>query len=61
MFLVLLCAAVSMSGVWSAWNYNKGNRAELAPLLCRNGYDTAFYCAAYGLRSGLVDFVVPIN
>jgi uncharacterized lipoprotein YddW (UPF0748 family) len=47
----LLCAVVSMSGVWSAWNYNTGNWAELAPLLSRNGYDTVFYCAVYGLES----------
>jgi len=44
---------LAMHGIWSAWDYNTGNWNELAPLLSENGYDTVFYCAAYGLETDI--------
>ncbi|MCD6587993.1 MAG: family 10 glycosylhydrolase [Candidatus Fermentibacteraceae bacterium] len=44
---------LAMHGIWSAWGYNAGNWNELAPLLSENGYDTVFYCAAYGLETDI--------
>jgi uncharacterized lipoprotein YddW (UPF0748 family) len=44
---------LAMHGIWSAWGYNTGNWNELAPLLSENGYDTVFYCAAYGLETDI--------
>lgn len=48
MLLFALHAVLAVSGVWSAWSYNSGNWNQLAPLLSSNGFDTVFYCAAYG-------------
>ncbi len=45
LFITVLC---SITGVWNAWQYNNGNWDEIARLLSLNGYDTVFYCAAYG-------------
>ena len=48
-FLSLFTSVLfSITGVWSAWQYNNGNWDEIAPLLSLNGYDTVFYCVAYG-------------
>lgn len=48
MHTLLMLALTAISGVWSAWQYNTGNWDRLAPLLAENGFDTVFYCAAYG-------------
>ncbi|MCD4847506.1 MAG: family 10 glycosylhydrolase [Candidatus Aegiribacteria sp.] len=45
LFITVLC---SITGVWNAWQCNNGNWDEIALLLSLNGYDTVFYCAAYG-------------
>jgi len=50
--LILNCL-LSISGIWNAWGYNSGDWDELAPLLHKNGYDTVFYCAAYGLETDI--------
>ncbi len=47
MYPVLLIF-MAMHGVWSAWEYQSESWNDLAPLLAENGYDTVFYCAAYG-------------
>ncbi len=52
--LLILEILLSVSGVWNAWGYNSGEWAELAPLLSRNGYDTVYYCAAYGLETDII-------
>lgn len=54
MIVLMLQALISITGVWNAWGYNSGDWDELAPLLSRNGYDTVFYCAAYGLETDIV-------
>lgn len=48
MLFTLLQTLLAIHGIWSAWGYNRGNWGELARLLHRNGYDTVFFCAAYG-------------
>ena len=48
MIPLLLQFIIAVSGVWNAWDYNPGEWDELAPLLSEKGYDTVFYCAAYG-------------
>jgi len=48
MHTLFILAITAVSGVWSAWQYNTGNWESLAPLLAENGFDTVFYCAAYG-------------
>lgn len=50
---LILQVLISISGVWSAWNYTTIGWDELAPLLNENGYDTVFYCAAYGLLTDI--------
>ncbi|MCK5036051.1 MAG: hypothetical protein KAS73_09185 [Candidatus Sabulitectum sp.] len=50
---LILQVLVSISGVWSAWNYATINWEELAPLLSDNGYDTVFYGAVYGLLTDI--------
>lgn len=50
--LILNCL-LSITGIWNAWGYNSGDWLELAPLLYQNGYDTVFYCAAYGLETDI--------
>ncbi len=64
MIFLLLNAVISISGVWNAWGYNSGDWNELAPLLADNGYDTVFYCAAYGLETdidGLIECIDACN
>lgn len=58
LFITILC---SISGVWSAWQYNNGNWDEIARLLSLNGYDTVFYCAAYGLETDTEDLQECLN
>lgn len=64
MLHIILHVVISITGVWNAWGYNSGNWAELAPVLSRNGYDTVFYCAVYGLETdiaGLNECIVACN
>ena len=53
MLSLILQVLISISGVWNAWDYTTIDWEELAPLLSENGYDTVFYCAAYGLLSDI--------